>query len=111
MRGASARTHDASRIRAGLGTNRVLVGPAPRRTALQFGAGAGAAAVPAPWVARHSGSSRAVDLRDARRVFTAVPNWPVPPIVTRAQWGADEGLRKGGLSYDTHVVKIVVHHT
>ena len=30
MRGASARTHDASRIRAGIGTNRVLVGTASR---------------------------------------------------------------------------------
>ena len=39
------------------------------------------------------------------------PNWPVPPIVTRAQWGANEALRKPGQSYNTVVEKIVVHHT
>ena len=35
----------------------------------------------------------------------------IPPLVTRAQWGANEGLRKPGLSYDTSVSKIIVHHT
>jgi hypothetical protein len=38
-------------------------------------------------------------------------NWPVPPIVTRAQWGCNEALRKPGQSYDSVVEKIVVHHT
>ena len=82
-----------------------------RRAALQLGAGAGVVALVAPYVTRHVGGSRTVDLADARPIFSAVPNWPVPPIVTRAQWGADEGLRKPGLSYDTHVSKIIVHHT
>ncbi len=82
-----------------------------RRAALQLGAGAGVAAVAAPYVARHSGGARAVDLRAARPAFTAVPNWPVPAIVTRAAWGANEGLRKSGQSYDTRISKFVVHHT
>lgn len=38
-------------------------------------------------------------------------SWPVPSIVTRAQWGCNEALRKGGQSYDSVVEKIVVHHT
>jgi hypothetical protein len=38
-------------------------------------------------------------------------SWPVPPIVTRAQWGCNEALRKPGQSYDSVVEKIVVHHT
>src|SRR5262249_21287683 len=37
--------------------------------------------------------------------------WPVPPIVTRAQWGADERLRKPGTEYDATVEKLIVHHT
>ena len=82
-----------------------------RRAALQLGAGAGAAAVAAPYVARHSGGTRAFDLGDAQSAFSAVPNWPVPSIVTRAGWGANEGLRKSGQSYDTRISKIVVHHT
>ncbi len=82
-----------------------------RRAALQLGAGAGVAAVVAPYVARRIGGARAVDLADARPIFAAIPSWPVPPIVTRAQWGANEGLRKAGLSYDANVTKIIVHHT
>ena len=39
------------------------------------------------------------------------PSYPPPPIVTRAQWGANEGLRKSAPSYNTVVEKIVVHHT
>jgi hypothetical protein len=36
--------------------------------------------------------------------------YPVPPIVTRAQWGADETLRDGVRSF-VPIRKIVVHHT
>jgi hypothetical protein len=64
----------------------------------------------APYVAR-AGSPRALDLGDATRAITAVPDWPVPPMVTRAQWGANEALRKSGQSYDHTIRKIVVHHT
>ena len=39
------------------------------------------------------------------------PSWPPPPIVTRAQWGCNEALRKPGQSYNSIVEKIVVHHT
>ena len=82
-----------------------------RRAALQLGAGAGAAAVAAPYVARLTESSGAVDLTGVRLAISALPNWPIPPIVTRAQWGADESLRKTGQSYDSSIAKIVVHHT
>ncbi|HEV7525631.1 MAG TPA: peptidoglycan recognition family protein [Acidimicrobiia bacterium] len=82
-----------------------------RRAALQLGAGAGVAAVAAPYVAHVGGGARAVDLSNAQPVFSAIQGWPVPPIVTRAQWGANEGLRKPGQIYDTSVTKIVVHHT
>ena len=82
-----------------------------RRAALQLGAGAGAAAVAAPFVARFPDDPRAFDLDRARLAFAPVTNWPVPPIVTRAQWGANEGLRKSGQTYDNTVSKFVVHHT
>jgi hypothetical protein len=39
------------------------------------------------------------------------PNFPVPPIITRAQWGANEAIRKPGQTYNSLVEKIVVHHT
>ncbi|WP_158220984.1 SpoIID/LytB domain-containing protein [Kineosporia sp. R_H_3] len=34
-----------------------------------------------------------------------------PTILTRAQWGADESLRRGTLEYNTRVVAGVLHHT
>jgi hypothetical protein len=82
-----------------------------RRAALQLGAGFGAAAVAAPYLVRATGGPRAFDIADAEPAFTAIPNWPVPPIVTRAQWGANEALRKPGQVYDTSVLKLIVHHT
>jgi hypothetical protein len=82
-----------------------------RRAALQLGAGAGVAAVAAPYLARHAGGAHEFDLRDAEPAFAPTRDWPVPAIVTRAQWGANEGLRKSGQSFDTTVSKIVVHHT
>ena len=39
------------------------------------------------------------------------PSWPVPPVVTRAEWGADEHLRKAAPDYDSVVEKLIVHHT
>ncbi|WP_432509768.1 N-acetylmuramoyl-L-alanine amidase [Kineococcus sp. SYSU DK001] len=36
---------------------------------------------------------------------------PQPAIRTRAQWGADESLRKGGASYSDTIKAVVVHHT
>jgi hypothetical protein len=82
-----------------------------RRAALQLGAGAGVAAVAAPYVARLSDGARAIELGDALPIFAPVPGWPVPQIVTRARWGANEGLRKPGQFYDAKISKIVVHHT
>ena len=37
--------------------------------------------------------------------------WPIPTIVTRAQWGADESRRVSPATFDDVVEKIVVHHT
>jgi hypothetical protein len=85
--------------------------PLTRRAALQLGAGAGAAAVVAPYLARTAGARGAFDIDDAQLALTPIPNWPVPPIVTRAQWGANEALRKPGQTYDSSVRKLIVHHT
>jgi len=80
-----------------------------RRAAIQLGAGAGAAALAAPYLARAGGD--AFDLGDALPVLAQNPGWPVPSMITRAGWGANESLRKPGLVYDTSIAKIIVHHT
>ena len=49
--------------------------------------------------------------RDAEGPLAPVLVVPPPPIVTRAQWGADETKRKHDAEYDNRVHKIVVHHT
>jgi hypothetical protein len=82
-----------------------------RRTALQLAAGAGAAVAATPALARLGRAADLVDLRGAEPASTVRFNWPVPPIVTRTQWGADERLRKPGQIYNSVVRKIVVHHT
>jgi hypothetical protein len=75
-------------------------------------AGAGATALAGAHVLRRRDEGLdAVDLDAVRLAATPRPNWPVPPIVTRAQWGANEALRGGGQEYDSVVEKIVVHHT
>jgi hypothetical protein len=78
-----------------------------RRSAMRMAAAAGALVAVAPHMPRR----RAVDLSRATPAAAPRPNWPVPPIVTRAQWGADESRREPGQSYDSVVEKIVVHHT
>ncbi len=82
-----------------------------RRAAIQLGAGAGAAALAAPYLGRMGGGRDAFDLGDAQRVLSQNPTWPVPPMITRAGWGANEGLRKPGQIYDPSIEKIIVHHT
>jgi hypothetical protein len=82
-----------------------------RRAALKLGAGAGAVAASTPYLAKLGGGTTVFDLANAKPVFAKIPSWPVPSIVTRAQWGANEALRKGGQEYDTVVQKIIVHHT
>ena len=84
-----------------------------RRAALQLGAGAGVAAVAAPYVARHSAARARVDLaRRAAHVRGRCSNWPVPPIVTRAQWGANEASAQAGSDLRLAASsKIIVHHT
>lgn len=81
-----------------------------RRDALRLGAGAGlAAAVAAPIGPRGPAGVLLDRLRPAAAVRR--PDWPVPAIVTRAEWGAKESLRSGTPIYDDVVEKIVVHHT
>jgi N-acetylmuramoyl-L-alanine amidase-like protein len=83
-----------------------------RRAALRLGVGAGALAVAAPYLPRvlgHGGA--AVDLDGADLAMVRRPNWPAPPIITRAQWGANEALRKPGQIYDAAIHKLIVHHT
>ncbi len=81
-----------------------------RRAVLQGGVAAGLTAAVAPVLAR-AAHLAAVDLGGARPAVVQQPDWPVPPIVTRAEWGADEALRKPGVSYDTGILKLIVHHT
>jgi hypothetical protein len=82
--------------------------PISRRAALQLGVGAGAAAVAAPYLGNLTGERAAFG---AKAALVPNPNWPVPPIITRAQWGANEALRQPGQIYNSQVLKIVVHHT
>lgn len=84
-----------------------------RRTALKVGIGAGAAAAAAaaPYLSRWHFGDHAVDLRGAAPVLSPRPDWPAPPIITRAQWGANEAIREPGQLYDSIIRKIVVHHT
>jgi hypothetical protein len=80
-----------------------------RRAAIQLGVGAGVLAASAPYVSLRDDA--AVDLTDAELTLAPNPSWPVPPIVTRAQWGANEGLREPGQVYDSSIAKLIVHHT
>ncbi len=82
-----------------------------RRAALQLGAGAGAVVALAPHLARLDRATGTVDLGGIELSSAQRLNWPVPRIVTRAQWGADERIRKSGVSYNKIVQKIIVHHT
>jgi hypothetical protein len=82
-----------------------------RRAALQLGAGAGAVAALAPYLARLEHATGSTDLGVVELTAAERLNWPAPSIVTRAQWGADERIRKPGVSYNPIVSKIIVHHT
>jgi hypothetical protein len=83
-----------------------------RRAALRLGLGAGATAALTPYLARLDTDAAGVALDGtAHPIAVHQPNWPAPPIVTRARWGANEAIRKGGAEYDTAVEKLVVHHT
>jgi len=81
-----------------------------RRTALQVGATAGLVTAASPYLGRLARLT-GVDLAGAQLAVRQIPNWPVPPIVTRAQWGANESLRKSGRDYDKTISNIIVHHT
>jgi hypothetical protein len=82
-----------------------------RRAALQLAAGAGAAVAASPLLSRVGSAGDLFDLRGADLASLQRIDWPAPPIVTRAQWGANESLRKSGRVYNSQVTKIIVHHT
>jgi hypothetical protein len=44
-------------------------------------------------------------------ISTAQAAQPLPNLITRAQWGADESLRNGGPYYNRTVKVVFVHHT
>src|SRR5205823_14115989 len=94
------------------------VSPVSRRALLRLGVVAGVGAATARFspafgssvgAAEHEVAPQGAALAPA--VLPQQPNYPVPPIVTRAQWGCNEALRKPGQSYNSVVEKIVVHHT
>ncbi len=83
-------------------------GSVTRREILRWSAGAAAIG------AVSAGASTLADIVASQPALAAHRqdlSWPVPRIITRAQWGANEHLRKGAPDYDTHVEKFVVHHT
>jgi hypothetical protein len=81
-----------------------------RRDALRLGFSASAAAAIAPHL-DFASRAPAYDARDAELAVARQLHWPPPPIVTRAEWGANEALRRPGTSYDSSVEKLIVHHT
>jgi N-acetylmuramoyl-L-alanine amidase len=89
-----------------------------RRSLLRLGLVAGVGAATAkisPAFARAVGAVEGeVGAPGAALLHSALPqqpNFPAPSIVTRAQWGCNEALRKPGQTYNSLVEKIVVHHT
>src|SRR3989442_987009 len=121
--GTSPRAHAARSPRAGQGMKRGSGGASAfnnRAPALRvYGMSSGAASrspsaatiSAAPLLARAGTAGKLFDLRGAEPALTSQVDWPVPPIVTRAQWGANESLRKPGRVYNPVVRKIIVHHT
>jgi hypothetical protein len=84
--------------------------PLFRRDLLKRGAlVAGAAALgPRLLAGAVTSGTGAVDL--GRTLLTAQVDVPAPPIVTRAQWGADESIRTDDRGFAS-LTKAVVHHT
>jgi len=82
-----------------------------RRAALQLAVGAGALAASAPYLARLESTSSVLDTREAELISTPDLGWAIPPIVTRAQWGANESLRTAEPIYNSMISKLIVHHT
>ena len=85
--------------------------PLTRRAALQLAAGAGAVVATAPYLARVGDRRGLVDVSSAELVSAPDLDWPVPPIVTRAKWGANESLRRGDPEFNSAIGKLIVHHT
>lgn len=94
------------------GTAGPPAGRISRRTFIGGSAAAGAGLAALPVLAKYSFAGAA----PAPREFGIRMGWPVPLVVSRAQWGADEGLRiakQAGEApiYDSPVTKLIVHHT
>ena len=68
-------------------------------------------AASAPYLARIERGHRAFDTHGVELASSPDLDWPVPRIVTRAAWGADESLRRADPVFNSTVQKIVVHHT
>ena len=86
--------HDAGLVAAG------LVRPAPGATRLGVRWSAGAAGLEAVVIDASSGPVPVPVYRPT----------PQPEIITRAGWGADEGMRKGNPQF-APISKLIVHHT
>lgn len=69
--------------------------------------GAGALALGPRALQALAGPAPLVDLSGARPIATAVP---APPIISRAQWGANESLRSGSPEF-APLRRAIVHHT
>jgi hypothetical protein len=81
----------------------------PRRRFLRTGAAAVGALAVAPAVlgGQRTAPPPATSLEGLRLVAATVP---APRVVTRAEWGADERLRKGSPGF-APTTRLVVHHT
>ena len=82
-----------------------------RRAALQLAAGAGALVASAPYLARIGNGPDLFDARGVELISAPDLDWPVPPIVTRSQWGANESLRTADPIFNSAIRKLIVHHT
>jgi hypothetical protein len=86
-----------------------------RRALIGSGIAAGAALALAPRVfgrhGPHGTTPAALASGGGIRAQAAPVAHPAPPIVRRAEWGADESRRPGPIEFDDVVEKIVVHHT
>jgi hypothetical protein len=78
---------------------------------LQIAAGAGAAAVAAPYLGHLERGTKLFDLSGTELTAMQRLDWPAPPIVTRAKWGANESLRTESPIFNSTVTKLIVHHT
>ncbi|MFJ4009641.1 RHS repeat-associated core domain-containing protein [Streptomyces sp. NPDC090026] len=118
--GAEVRVNDPSgELPAGLRLDLVDPGKAAARGTARTASGAGAASTPSMTAAVSTASatttaSATATGTTADAVDPGPPSTvPQPPVVTRAEWGADESLNDEGPVYlpDATVKAVFVHHT